>query len=50
MSGFGLGILAVQYRNEFLHLLNRLTGFELFPAKIYMFTELPAVIVPSGPP
>ena len=23
-----------------------LTGFELFPAKIYYFTELPAIIAP----
>jgi lipoprotein-releasing system permease protein len=26
--------------------MNRLTGFELFPAKIYMFSELPALVVP----
>jgi len=26
--------------------LNRLTGFELFPAKIYYFSELPAIIIP----
>lgn len=47
ISGFGLGMLAVKYRNEFLHVMNRLTGFELFPAKIYMFSELPAMIVPG---
>lgn len=46
-SGFGLGILAVQYRNEFLHFLRKMTGFELFPAKIYMFSDLPALIVPK---
>ncbi len=46
-SGFGLGMAAVHYRNEFLHLMNRLTGFELFPAKIYMFAELPALIIPG---
>ena len=45
--GFGLGMLALSYRNEFLHLMNRLTGFELFPASIYFFTELPAPIVPK---
>lgn len=45
-SGFGLGMLAVHYRNEFLTFLRRVTGFELFPAKIYMFSELPAVISP----
>ena len=46
-AGFGLGMLALGYRNEFLHLMDRLTGFELFPASIYGFTELPALIVPK---
>ena len=45
LSGLGLGMLAVSYRNEFLAVMNRFTGFELFPAKIYMFSELPALIV-----
>lgn len=45
-AGFGLGMTALHYRNEFLHFMNRLTGFELFPAAIYNFTELPAMIVP----
>ncbi len=47
LTGTGMGILAVTYRNGFLHLMNRLTGFELFPASIYSFTELPALIVPG---
>jgi lipoprotein-releasing system permease protein len=42
--GYGLAMLALAYRNEFLHLMNHLTGFELFPASIYGFGELPAVI------
>ena len=46
IAGFGLGMLALHYRNEFLRIMNRLTGFELFPAKIYYFSELPAIIVP----
>jgi lipoprotein-releasing system permease protein len=45
-SGFGLGMLAVTYRNEFLHFMRRATGWELFPASIYGFGELPAVITP----
>lgn len=44
ISGFGLGMLAVHYRNEFLEFLRKTTKFELFPAKIYNFIELPAVI------
>jgi lipoprotein-releasing system permease protein len=47
ICGFGLGMLALSYRNEFLHFMNRLTGFELFPASIYGFSELPALIVPQ---
>jgi lipoprotein-releasing system permease protein len=42
--GYGLGMLALAYRNEFLHFMNRMTGFELFPSSIYGFTELPALI------
>jgi lipoprotein-releasing system permease protein len=45
LAGYGLGMLALAYRNEFLHFLRHLTGFELFPASIYQFTELPALIV-----
>ena len=44
ISGYGLGMLALTYRNEFLHFMNRVTGFELFPASIYGFGDLPAVI------
>jgi lipoprotein-releasing system permease protein len=47
LAGVGLGLLAIGYRNEFLAFLRRLTGFELFPASIYGFNELPALVVPS---
>jgi lipoprotein-releasing system permease protein len=46
-AGCGLAMLALAYRNEFLHFLNHMTGFELFPVSIYGFTELPALIVRS---
>jgi lipoprotein-releasing system permease protein len=46
-SGFGFGFLALTYRNEFLRFMRQATGFELFPASIYGFTELPALIVPG---
>ena len=45
LAGYGLGMLAVSYRNEFLQFLRRATGFELFPESIYGFRELPALIV-----
>jgi len=43
LAGYGLGILALTYRNEFLHFMNHWTGWELFPASIYGFSELPAI-------
>jgi lipoprotein-releasing system permease protein len=45
-SGLGLGMLALAYRNGFLHFMNHLTGFELFPASVYGFGKLPAIIMP----
>ena len=47
LSGFGLGLLAIQYRNEFLTGMNQLTGFNLFPPDIYGFTQLPAIVDPT---
>jgi len=47
LFGFGLGLLAITYRNEFLLFMRRATGLELFPAKIYGFSELPALILPG---
>jgi lipoprotein-releasing system permease protein len=47
LAGFTFGRVALAYRNEFLHFLRNATGLELFPAKIYGFSELPALIVPS---
>ena len=45
LTGYGLGMLALAYRNEFLHFMNRAFRFELFPASIYGFADLPAMIV-----
>jgi lipoprotein-releasing system permease protein len=47
LSGLGIGFLALTYRNEFLFLMRRVTGIELFPADIYQFNQLPALIVPG---
>jgi lipoprotein-releasing system permease protein len=46
-TGISLGLFAVYIRNDFLHFMRRVTGFELFPASIYGFGELPALIVPK---
>jgi lipoprotein-releasing system permease protein len=45
-SGLIFGLLALYFRNDALHFLDRITGFELFPASIYYFSELPAIIAP----
>jgi lipoprotein-releasing system permease protein len=47
LAGVGAGLLLVGYRNEFLGFMRRTTGAELFPAAIYQFTELPALVVPN---
>jgi lipoprotein-releasing system permease protein len=47
LAGVGLGLTAIVYRNEFLALMRKWTGFELFPAQIYGFSQLPALVVPS---
>jgi lipoprotein-releasing system permease protein len=36
----------VEIRNPFLRFMNRTTGLELFPASIYSFSELPALVSP----
>jgi lipoprotein-releasing system permease protein len=46
LAGYGLGVLAIAYRNEFLEFMRRTTGWELFPASIYGFGELPAILAP----
>jgi lipoprotein-releasing system permease protein len=46
LAGFGLGRLALAYRNDFLGCLNYLTGRDLLPASLYFFNQLPATIVP----
>lgn len=45
-AGLGVGRLALAYRNEFLHFLNRMLHAQLLAPSIYGFGELPAVIVP----
>ena len=47
LSGLGLGMTLIRYRNEFSHLLTSLFGIEVFPRQVYQFSEIPAEIVPS---
>ena len=46
LTGFLLGIAAVQYRNQFLEWLRRISSMRIFPADIYDFSAIPAQIVP----
>jgi lipoprotein-releasing system permease protein len=45
--GFGMAMLALAYRNEFLEFMRRTTGMELLPASIYHVYDLPVSI--QGP-
>jgi lipoprotein-releasing system permease protein len=45
--GVTLGLAAVHWRNEFLLLMRKVTGLELFPADIYHFYRLPALVLPG---
>ena len=47
LLGYGLGMLALAYRNEFLTFMNSMTGKDLLPASVYGFGALPALIVSS---
>ncbi len=46
LSGLGLGMFALHFRNEFLRFMNNVVGFNLFPSSIYQFRDLPAEVVP----
>ena len=47
LTGLGLGMTLVRYRNEFSHWLASTFGFEVFPKQVYQFSTLPAVVVPG---
>jgi lipoprotein-releasing system permease protein len=46
LSGLGLGMLLIRYRNEFSRFLADTMGVEVFPRQVYNFAELPAEVVP----
>ena len=45
LLGYGLGMLMLAYRNEFLAFMNGVVGIDLLPASVYGFGDLPALIV-----
>jgi lipoprotein-releasing system permease protein len=46
LTGLGLGMLTLHYRNPFKDWLSNRLGIEIFPATIYDFKGIPAEIVP----
>ncbi|MGI9086876.1 MAG: FtsX-like permease family protein [Chthoniobacterales bacterium] len=45
LSGLGLGMLLIRYRNEFSQWLSGTFGIEVFPRQVYQFSQIPAEIV-----
>lgn len=47
LSGLGLGMLLIRYRNEFSQWLANTFGIEVFPRQVYQFSQIPAEVVPN---
>ncbi|MEP6820820.1 MAG: ABC transporter permease [Chthoniobacterales bacterium] len=45
LSGLGLGMLLIRFRNEFSQWLASTFGIEVFPRQVYQFSEIPAQVV-----
>jgi lipoprotein-releasing system permease protein len=47
LSGLGLGMTLIRYRNEFSQWLASTFGIEVFPRQVYQFSQIPAEVVPK---
>ena len=47
LTGLGLGMTLIRYRNEFTRWLASTLHIEIFPREVYQFSELPAQVVPQ---
>jgi lipoprotein-releasing system permease protein len=47
LTGLGLGMTLIRYRNEFSHWLSSTLHIEIFPREVYTFSSIPAEIIPS---
>jgi lipoprotein-releasing system permease protein len=47
LTGLGLGMALVRWRNEFKEWLARVLHIEIFPPSVYQFTKIPAEVVPK---
>jgi lipoprotein-releasing system permease protein len=46
VTGLGLGMTLIRYRNEFSHWLASTLHIEIFPREVYQFSQIPAQVVP----
>src|SRR4051794_5390742 len=46
ITGLGLGMTLIRYRNEFSHWLATTLHIEIFPREVYQFSQIPAEVVP----
>jgi lipoprotein-releasing system permease protein len=47
LTGLGLGMTLIRYRNEFSQLLTSTFGIEVFPRQVYQFSQIPAEVIPG---
>jgi lipoprotein-releasing system permease protein len=45
LTGLGLGMTLIRYRNEFSHWLASTLHIEIFPREVYQFSAIPAEVV-----
>ncbi len=46
LTGLGLGMTLIRYRNEFSHWLASTLHIEIFPRQVYQFSSIPAEVIP----
>src|SRR5262249_3865090 len=46
LTGLGLGMALIRYRNEFSHWLASTFHIEVFPREVYQFSSIPAEVIP----
>lgn len=47
LTGLGMGMLLIRFRNEFSRWLANTLQIEIFPRSVYQFSEIPAEVIPS---
>ena len=47
LTGLGLGMTLIRYRNNFSQWLASTYGIEIFPRQVYQFSQIPAEVIPS---